>query len=224
MTWKQFLTSSLGKKFVMGFSGFFLILFLVFHAWANSLIFYNDNGEMYNAVSYFLAHNLFMRILEVGLFVGFGLHIVQGLILWKQNRAARPIGYKMSRANTNSKWYSRSMGLLGTLILLFLIIHLSHFWWGTKVATYVTNDLETRNLYNEMKEVFQSPLVIAIYLLGLISLFFHLVHGFQSAFQTFGLNHKKYSPMIKAIGWIYSIVICVLFALMPIALHLGWLN
>lgn len=208
----------------MGFTGIFLILFLVFHAWANCLVFYNDNGEMYNAVAYFLAHNLLMRILEVGLFVGFALHIVQGLILWKQNRAARPVKYKLNRSNTNSKWYSRSMGLLGTLILIFLVIHLANFWWGTKVATYVTNDLATRNLFNEMKEVFQSPIVIAIYLLGVISLFFHLIHGFQSAFQTFGLNHKKYTPMIKCLGWIYSIVICLAFASMPIAFHLGWLS
>ena len=179
---------------------------------------------MFNTAAYFLAHNLLMRILEIGLFLGFFLHIVQGLLLWRQNSAARPVKYKLNRANTNSKWYSRSMGLLGTLILIFLVVHLSHFWWGTKVALYGGGDFRQHNLYNEMKVVFESPIVVAIYMAGLISLFFHLVHGFQSAFQSFGINHKRYTPIIKCIGWIYSIVICVTFAFMPIAVHLKWLR
>jgi succinate dehydrogenase / fumarate reductase cytochrome b subunit len=83
MTWKQFFTSSIGKKFVMGFTGFFLILYLIIHAGINALIFYNDHGEIYNNAAYFLSHNIIMKILEVGLFAGFALHIIQGFILWK---------------------------------------------------------------------------------------------------------------------------------------------
>jgi succinate dehydrogenase / fumarate reductase cytochrome b subunit len=223
MTWKQFFTSSIGKKFVMGFTGFFLILYLIIHAGINALIFYNDHGEIYNNAAYFLSHNIIMKILEVGLFAGFALHIIQGFILWKQNSAARPIGYKMNRPSTNSKWYSRSMGLLGTLVLLFLVMHLYHFWWGTKEALYFENDAP-HNLFAEMKEVFSNPVVIILYMLGLISLLFHLLHGFQSAFQTFGINHKRYTPVIKKLGVIYSFGICILFAFMPIAIFLKWLD
>ncbi len=223
MKWKQFFTSSIGKKFVMGFTGFFLITFLIVHAGVNSLIFQNDNGNMFNTVAYFMSHNFILRIMEVGLFVGLLLHIIQGLILWKQNSAARPIGYKMNRPNYNSKWYSRSMGLLGTLLLLFLVMHLYHFWAGTKNALFFENDAP-HDLYQEMIKVFANPLIVALYVAGLISLFFHLLHGFQSAFQTFGINHKRYTPIIKGIGVVYSVVICILFALMPIAVFLKWVD
>src|SRR5687767_11556265 len=111
MTWKQFFTSSIGKKFVMGFTGFFLIIFLIVHASVNALIFQQDNGDMFNTVAYFMSHNFFLRIMEIGLFVGLLLHIIQGLILWRQNVKARPVGYKVNRPRANSKWYSRSMGL-----------------------------------------------------------------------------------------------------------------
>ncbi len=223
MTWKQFFTSSVGKKYIMGFTGFFLILYLIIHAGVNSLIFYNDNGQTFNAAAHFLSHNILMRILEVGLFAGFILHIIQGYTLWMQNRKARPTGYKVSKAPSNGHWYSRSMGLLGTFLLLFLIIHLSHFWLGTKNALYLQHDAP-HDLYAEMKEVFSNPLVLVIYFLGLISLFFHLLHGFSSAFQTFGINHKRYSSIIKGIGIFYVVVICVLFAFMPLSIYLQWLD
>ena len=128
------------------------------------------------------------------------------------------------------------MGLLGTLILIFLILHLYHFWtpsrFGgmanikplaeTTLGTY--NNQEVHNLYAEMQLVFQNNLlVVIVYILGVISLGWHLVHGFQSAFQTFGINHKRYTPIIRGVGLVYSIVICVLFAAMPVAIYLHWI-
>jgi len=136
-----------------------------------------------------------------------------------ENKKARKIGYAVSNANANSKWYSRSMGLLGTLILIFLILHLRHFWVVSRFTDHISSGEET--LYDEMKEVFANPIVVIIYVLAQISLAYHLMHGFQSAFQTLGLNHKKYTPIIKKIGTIYAIIIPLLFALMPIVMYLG---
>ena len=218
MTWKHFFTSSIGKKFIMGLTGLFLITFLVIHASVNALIFQQDNGEMFNTFAHFMSHNFFVRIMEIGLFAGLVLHIIQGLILWRQNANARPVRYKVNNPSANSKWYSRSMGLLGTLLLMFLIMHLYHFWAGTKNAMLFHNDAP-HNLFNEMKEVFANPVVVILYLLGLISLCFHLLHGFQSAFQTFGINHKKYTPLIKGLGVAYTIIITLLFASMPLAFY-----
>jgi succinate dehydrogenase / fumarate reductase cytochrome b subunit len=127
MTWKQLFTSSLGKKFTMGLTGLFLISFLIVHVGVNACIFVNDQGETYNIAAHFMSHNWILRIIEVGLFAGLLVHIVQGLLLWKQNRSARPIEYKVNAANENSRWYSRSMGLLGTLLLFFLVIHISRY-------------------------------------------------------------------------------------------------
>ena len=236
MTWKMFFASSIGKKITMGLTGFFLIIFLIVHCSVNSMIFFNDGGETFNHWGHFLGTNLITRVMEIGLFVFLLLHVVQGLILWNQNRNARPAKYQVNDRQSNSKWYSRSMGLLGTLILIFLVLHLYHFWtpsrFGglagiqpleeTTLATY--NNQAAHNLYKEMQVVFQDNLlVVIIYLLGVFSLFWHLLHGFQSAFQTFGMNHKRYTPLIRAAGVGYTIVICLLFALMPIAFYLEWI-
>ncbi len=204
----------------MAFTGFFLITFLIVHAGINSCIFLNDNGETFNEVAHFMSHNWIVRFLEIGLFAGLILHIVQGLILWKQNNNARPVGYYVNKPEKNSTWYSRSMGILGTLLLLFLIMHLAHFYVGTKVALYSGD--RPHNLYEEMIELFSHWWIVALYIAGVIALFWHLFHGFQSAFQSLGINHKRYTPLIKTIGIGYTIIICLLFALMPIAMFLGW--
>lgn len=222
MTWKQLFTSSIGKKFLMGATGFFLIIYLVVHASINAMIFYNDGGVRFDKAAYFMSRNFFMRFLEIGLFAVFILHIIQGLLLWKKNRAARGIGYEKQNYPPVIKWYSRYMGWLGTFLLLFLVIHLYHFWAGTKNEMYFHGPQV--NLYYEMKDVFTNPLFFTLYMIGLVSLLFHLLQGFQSAFQTFGINHSRWNPIIKGVGVFYSVAICILFAMMPISFMAGWLQ
>ena len=117
-----FLSSSIGKKFIMGITGLFLISFLVVHVSLNSTIFCNDGGVTFNAGADFMAHNPIIRIVEIGLFAGLILHIVQALTLTLENKKARPTPYQVVNGAANSKWYSRSMGLLGSLLLLFLAL------------------------------------------------------------------------------------------------------
>ena len=201
------------------------------------MIYFNDGGEVFNHWGSFMGSNVFIRVMEVGLMLFLLLHIIQGLMLWAQNRNARPIAYAMKPRDPKSKWYSKSMGLLGTLILIFLILHLYHFWTPSRFggfagihplteATLVKyNGQVVHNLYAEMLAVFtNNPIVVAVYVLGCISLCWHLLHGFQSAFQTFGVNHKRYTPILKGFGIIYSVVICALFASMPLAFYFGWVN
>ena len=223
MTLKSFFTASIGKKFAMGLTGLFLITFLIVHAGVNSSIFVNDNGDTFNTAAHFMSHNWVLRIMELGLFAGLLLHIIQGLLLWKQNNAARPVKYERSDANKNSKWYSRSMGLLGTLLLFFLIIHISKFFVGTKIALYGSGD-EEHNLYASMKEEFSKWWVVVIYIAGVTSLFWHLLHGFGSAFLTLGIYHQRYTPIIKSIGIGYTIIICLLFVSMPLAFYFNWIQ
>ncbi len=237
MTWKSFFTSSIGKKFAMGLTGLFLITFLVVHCAINSMIFFMDGGQTFNHWAHFMGSNLIIRTMEIGLFAGLLVHIIQGLILWSQNRNARPIKYHKVDASSNSKWYSRSMGLLGTLLLLFLIMHIYHFWTPsrlggigsikaleeTSLADYANQPVH--NLYLQMQQVFEGNLlVVLLYVLGVVSLAWHLMHGFQSAFQTFGINHKRYTPIIKSLGAAFSIIVPLIFALMPIAFYLKWLQ
>ena len=198
------------------------------------MIVFSDNGETFNHWASFMGTNWIVRVMEFGLFFGLILHIVQGLILWAQNWNARPIKYSMRRPPSNNRWYSRTMGLLGTLILMFLIIHLYHFWtpsrfggWlGIHSLTEATltnyNGQTVHNLYAEMVAVFQSPIIVIVYVLGMISLAWHLMHGFQSSFQTLGINHKRYTPLIKGLGYGFSILIPLLFALMPVSIYFKW--
>lgn len=220
MSWiTQTLTSSIGKKLIMALTGFFLITFLLVHCGINACIFFNDGGETFNEAAEFMAHNPLIRTMEIGLFAGLLLHIVDGLMLWKSNNSKRPVKYAVSNGAANSTWYSRSMGLLGTLLLIFLILHLKHFWVVSRLTDEITSGQET--LFGEMKEVFASPFPVIIYVLGCISLAYHLLHGFQSAFQTMGWNHPKYTPFIKCVGVVLAILIPFIFALMPITMHLG---
>jgi len=222
MTLKQLLTSSIGKKYLMAFTGFFLIIYLIIHATLNALIFYNDDGATFNAAAHFMLYNWIIRVLEVGLFAAFILHIIQGLLLWKLNSAARKINNLKHNYVKEIKWNSRLMGWLGTFVLLFLVMHLSQFWAHTKSELYFHGpDI---NLYEQMQKIFTNPVWFVLYMIGLASLLFHLLHGFKSAFETFGINNKRWTPLIRGIGVFYSIVICLLFASMPLAFMAGWLQ
>jgi succinate dehydrogenase / fumarate reductase cytochrome b subunit len=217
-----FLYSSIGKKVVMGLTGLFLITFLIVHCFINSLIFFNDGGLTFNEGAHFMATNWLIRAMELVLFLGLILHIIQALLLTIENNKARPIGYAKFNGAANSTWYSRSMGLLGTLLLIFLIVHLAHFWVKSRFTGLPGEDAAGHeNLYAVMQETFTHLWVVVLYCIAMVSLAYHLLHGFQSSFQTLGLNHKKYTPLIKKTGVAFSIIISLLFASMPVAMYCG---
>ena len=211
----------------MALTGLFLITFLVVHATVNAMIFWNDGGVTFNMVAHFFGSNILIRTMEIVLFLGLIAHIVDGLVLWNRNRAARPVKYAVEKGSANRTWYSASMGILGTLILLFLILHLWHFWVKSRITglhEYGLDAAQNENLFGAMVQTFESPIVVVIYVLGCFSLFWHLLHGFKSAFQSLGLNHKRYNPIIAFSGMAFSVIISVLFAAMPISMHFKWIQ
>ncbi|HEY8733959.1 MAG TPA: succinate dehydrogenase cytochrome b subunit [Puia sp.] len=227
MKWSEFFTSSIGKKLIMSLSGIFLITFLVIHVGVNACIWANDEGQMFNLASHFMATTVVIRIIEVGLFAGLLLHIIQGYVLEVQNRSHRKNGYAVAMGNKGSKWYSRSMGLLGTLLLFFLIIHLAHFWVPSRFTDLPTTEYrgkEVANQYAEIVRIFQNPVVDIVYVLGCLSLMYHLLHGFQSAFRTLGVPNGKYISLIKGFGFGFAVVVSMAFAMMPISVYLGWVS
>jgi succinate dehydrogenase / fumarate reductase cytochrome b subunit len=236
MKWSEFFTSSVGKKLVMAFTGLFLISFLIVHVGINACIWAdlvdtNDNGEMFNKAAHFMGSSYVIRIMEIGLFAGFFLHIIQGYMLEFQNRARRKAGYQVAMGSKGSAWYRKSMGLLGTIILLFLIIHIQDFWIPSRI-TYATtlgevtynNGAPIHDVYTKMLLVFSQGWVVVLYVLGCFSLAWHLLHGFQSSFRTVGVHNKKYVAMAKGVGVAFSIIVPLLFALMPISIYFGWVN
>jgi succinate dehydrogenase / fumarate reductase, cytochrome b subunit len=206
----------------MGLTGIFLILFLIVHAGLNACIWANDGGEMFLHAAHFMGGNWVPRILEIGLFVGFILHIYQGYLLTIENRKKRSVGYAVAYSD-GSKWYSRSMGLLGTLILLFLIMHMSHFWFPNRSNQGFLLGPEI-NLYEKMKTEFSVLWVVIVYVIGCISLAYHLAHGFQSAFKTLGVHNKKYNKMLVSIGYGFSVIVSLVFAMMPISFYFKWIQ
>lgn len=227
MKWSEFFTSSVGKKFVMGLTGLFLISFLVVHVGINSCIWAMDGGEMFNKAAHFMGATVVIRILEVGLFAGIFLHMIQGLVLVFQNRKKRSIGYQVPMGNKGSKWYSRSMGLLGTIILLFFIIHWKQFWIPSRFGdlqevTY--NGTAMHDLFSLMKDTFSETWVVVVYVLACISLAYHLLHGFQSAFRSLGVHNNRYLHLLNAFGIGFSIIVPLAFAMMPISMHFNWVS
>jgi succinate dehydrogenase / fumarate reductase cytochrome b subunit len=225
MKWKQVFNSSIGKKITMALTGLFLITFLLVHMYVNANVLFTNGEENFNRAAHFMGSNILIRIMEIGLFAGFILHIVQGYMLEISNRAKRSSKYLVEAGNKTSTWYSRSMALLGTLILLFLIVHIAHFWipsrfGGLQEVTYDGNVYH--NLYGRMQEVFTQEWVVILYILGCISLSWHLLHGFQSAFQTMGWNSKKYFPLISKTGAAFSVIVPLILALMPLFMYFGW--
>ncbi len=221
-------SSSIGKKLIMGLTGLFLISFLLVHCFLNSFIFFDKTGHLFNVGAHFMATNWIIRAMEVVLMLGLLLHIVQGARLTFENQAARPVKYAYNNGNANSKWYSRSMGLLGTLLLMFLIVHLSDFWIVSRFTGIDKFNGITapdpnggEDLYNVMRVKFGELWRVILYVLAMISLGYHLLHGFASTFQTMGWNHKKYTPIIKSLGFWFSILIPLIFAAMPVWIYLG---
>jgi succinate dehydrogenase / fumarate reductase, cytochrome b subunit len=232
MKWSEFFTSSVGRKLIMGLTGLFLISFLVVHAGVNACIWAHDGGEMFNKAAHFMGSTILIRILEIGLFAGFFVHIIQGYLLEAHNRGRRGTAYAVNYAG-GSKWYSRSMGLLGTLILLFLVMHIYHFWTPSRLGGFAgihslepvtyQDGREIHNLYAEMIRVFDGNVVVVIiYILGCFSLAWHLMHGFQSAFRTIGVHNSRYIQLIRSVGQAFSVIVPLVFAMMPVSIYLHW--
>lgn len=214
----------------MALTGLFLISFLIVHAGINACIWANDGGVMFNKAAHFMGSTVVIRIMEVGLFLGIFLHIIQGYMLEFQNRSKRKKGYAVPIRNKGSKWYSRSMGLLGTILLLFFIIHWKNFWVPSRFTGVpgpemeLANGQHVHNLYALMQSTFQELWIVLVYIFACISLCWHLIHGFQSAFRTVGVSNARYLKMLKNIGIGYAIIISLAFAMMPLSMYLGWVK
>lgn len=226
MSWFiKFITSSLGQKLVMSLTGLFLILFLLVHLLGNMQLFWNDDGYAFNAYTKFMTHNPLIEAIAILLYIFIILHTIQGILLWIQNRRSRgPQAYavKVTKTTGTNSFASKNMARLGILIFVFLAIHMGDFWWKMKngaapIVQYEGEDYQ--DLYTVVVASFQVEWIVILYVISMLGLYYHLLHGFQSAFQTLGINHKKYTPAIKTIGWVYSILVPLLFAIMPIYVY-----
>jgi len=209
MKWlSNYMGSSVGRKQLMAISGLLLTFFLIAHLSGNFLLLAGDDGEKFNAYAKALSDLGPIKILaEIGLAALFLFHIYMGWLLTNQNRKARAAAYAF-KDPSDAKLGSRTMIISGTLVALFLAIHLFNFTW--------TSHAGPLGLYGVVVAHFTNPLWVTFYVLAMIVLGLHLHHGIQSLFQSLGVNHPVYTPLIKKGGMTLAVLLSAGFALLPI--------
>ncbi len=228
MSWmKQTFSSSIGRKFAMALSALFLLIFLLQHFLINfTSVFAPD---IFNEVSHFMGTSPAVQFaLQPILIIAVVYHFVAGFVLEAQNRRARGTEkYAMQKGSANSSWMSRNMIISGAVILAFLALHFYDFWVPEITTKYINGDMSGMTkegdyrYYHELVEKFHSPVRVGLYTLAFVLLALHLRHGFQSAFQSVGANHRKYTPMIQSLGKIYSIAIPAGFIFIALFHHIN---
>lgn len=239
-------------------TGLFLCLFLIVHLGGNLTLFAGDEGYTFNIYAHFMTHFPPVEIAGYILYISILVHAFYALMLTLSNRKARPVKYAVA-SKAPVRWASLNMGLLGSIIFLFLIIHMSNFWGRYKFlegtyreyrtdllngkmtsAVYVPtssafeyavtteNNIEVvrvKDLYEIVTTSFSIWWYVLLYLVAMVAVSYHLYHGFQSAFRTVGVVHKKYTPIIQLTGiWFFAVIIPFLFALMPIVFYIKSLH
>ena len=214
-------TSSLGRKLLMALTGLFLILFLAVHLAGNLQLLKDDGGRAFNIYAEFMSTNPLIQTISKGNFFFILLHIGVSIALTIRNRQARGSERYAVTSGKSSIWSSRNMGILGTIVLVFLVTHLNHFWAQMHFGDMprVTYDGEEyRDIYTTVDYWFGKGWYVGLYVFCMVAVAFHLWHGFISAFQTLGLNHMKYNPVINLVGKVFAIVVPALFAWIPISM------
>ncbi len=208
---KRAILSTVGKKFILGFTGLLLIGFVVVHLVGNFLLYVGS--ENYNHYAHTLHSTQLIYIAEVGLLFLFVLHIYLAFQITWENRLARPIHYKMRRSKQDkTPWTPSSlMFVSGAIVLAFILLHLADFRFELRL----TGDPAEEPALRALRKL-QNPISASVYFLGSLFLGWHLWHGFQSVFQTFGLNHPKYTPWIQRLGIVLAIVLGLGFASFPV--------
>ena len=194
----QFIFSSIGRKVVMSLTGLFFCFFLLIHLYGNLFLYCNDGGITFNEWSHTLTRNLLIRIVEIVLFICILIHVVDALYITWKNYLARSKKYEICGVSQTSSFFSRNMGLMGTVIFFFVVVHMNTFF----VPYRITGEVE--NLAMVPKEAFANGWYSLFYIIAISLLAFHLHHGFQSAFHTLGLNTKKYWTVLKVAGYVLS--------------------
>ena len=216
---RRYFSSSVGTKLLIGITGLLLFLYLVLHLAGNALVF--AGPDVFNEYSHTLISNPLIIPIEIGLLAVFLIHIYKAIRNLVANRAARPVAYQRKElaGHTSRKSLSSStMIASGLLVLLFIIIHVKQFKFGSYYQT-VANDA-VRDLYRTELEVFQNPLWVVVYVIGTVLVGLHLRHGIASGFQSIGFDHPLYTRRLTTWSVILAIVIGGGLGLIPILLYL----
>ena len=214
--------SSITKKVIMSLMGLFLITFLLVHLGLNLTLITFKSNDTFNLAAHFMGTNPVVKILEIVLFGGFIIHIFWGVILFFQNNAARPQSYAVSN-NSQETFFSKYMIHTGALIFAFLVIHLMDFWYKSRFVGGMPLTQIDGVMYEDMGKLvldkFTDPVYSGIYVAFLFFMGFHLDHAFQSALQSIGINHSKYTPFFKKFSRFLAVVITIGYIAIPFVIY-----
>lgn len=220
------LSSSIGRKFAMALSAFFLMFFLLQHFAINATSLFPDHGKTFNTVSHFMGTNPLVQFaLQPVLIFGVVFHFAMGFYLEIKNNRARVVKYAKNNGNANSTWMSRNMIWSGGFILAFMILHFIDFWIPELNVKYIQGDMSGLHngefrYFHELQQKFIPLWRVLLYCIGFVFLALHLLHGFDSAFQSAGANNK-YTKALKNFSKIYAIGIPVGFIVIAVFHYLN---
>lgn len=217
-----FLSSSIARKVAMALSALFLIIFLLIHLTVNITSLFSEN--VFNELSHFMGTNFLVQFLMQPILIfGVVFHFVMGFVLELKNKQARSVKYVKYNGAANATWMSRNMIYSGLVILAFIVLHFIDFWFPEMNHKYIEFLPEDPSRYfSELQHKFTNPLRVGAYVIAFVLLALHLLHGFQSAFQSLGIN--RYAKCVKTLGKIYAIVIPLGFIIIALFHYFSQLN
>lgn len=206
----------------MALTGGWLCVFLAVHLAGNLALFLPEERArpIYNGYTAFMTGSPVIKVLSLVNYLALVLHSAVALLLVLQNRRARGAPYACARPGLTSPWHARNMGVLGSLVLVFLVIHLKTFWFRYHQGDVGVDADGLRDLYGVVCEAFQQTWYVALYTAAMLALGLHLLHGVSSAFRTLGLHHRRYGRVARGFGFAFTAAVSILFGAMPIFIHL----
>jgi len=222
---KGLFTSSVSRKNLMAITGLFISFFLVIHLIGNLILIIPDSyfpiefwagvesaHDMYNAYSHFLVHFWPVTIIAWVLYAFLLIHVIDAVLITLNNRKNQGDSYAVADRST-STWYSRNMGILGTIVGVFIVLHMAQFWLKYKVLM-IEDDL-----YDLVVATFKIGWFVIIYEIGILAMGFHLVHGIESAHISLGLHNKRWRAIVKKLALIFSVILTVLYMIIPLVIY-----
>jgi len=208
------------RKSIIALTGLFLCLFLIVHLSANCILFLPKDlaRELYNSYSTTLRENFFIKIIAYVLYLSIILHALYALLITIKNRKAKASRYAVNHSNENSSWTSQNMGLLGVMILLFIVVHLGNFWARIKLnigEEVLLDEFGNKDVYEVTYSLFQNIYYVIFYTILTVPLGLHLYHGLKSAFKTLGFYHKRGLQIIAKVSLVYAVIMTVGFGTIP---------
>lgn len=222
---KGLFKSSVSRKNMMAISGLFISFFLVIHLIGNLILILPESffpiefwgnvanaHDMYNAYSHFLVHFWPVSIIAWILYAFIIIHVVDAILITLQNRKSRGEKYVITD-RASSKWYARNMGILGTILAGFIVIHMAQFWLKYKVLGV------EEDLYDLVVATFKVGWFVILYVVSIIAMGFHLIHGIESAHTSLGLHQKRVVKFVKHFALWFSVALTILYAIIPIIIY-----